>query len=276
MATPASTSDYPIGTGLPQLDNLLQGLRPGDNLVWQVQNLHDYALFTVPFVRQAIAEGRRPVYLRFGDHAPLLPVSPGLEIIEIDPRPGFDSFTGGLHTIIEERGENASYVFDNLSSLVIHWATNELLANFFQITCPYIYQLGALAYFALSYGRHPFQTIARIKTTTQIMLNVYRLQNDVYVHPQKVWERYATDMFVPHRVEADEWPPVLISGEAAAVSSRAFPQPLVREAVPHSPWDTIYHKLTEYQRGAGEGESPPPEIASLKNEYTRILLGNHP
>jgi pyruvate, water dikinase len=274
---PASSSgEQTIGTGLPQLDGLLQGLRPGDNLVWQVQHLQDYTFFALPFLRQALIDGRQAVYLRFGDHAPLISPEPGLEIIELDARPGFDHFTGRLHSIIEERGSRANYVFDNLSSLINYWATNELLANFFQITCPYIFQLGSLAYFALSYGRHPFQTIARIKTTTQIMINMYHTQNDIFIHPQKVWERYAPDMFVPHRVEGNDWPAVLVSGEAAAVSSRSFPQPLLKEAVPHSPWDSIYIKLIEYLREHKDEAALPPEISSLKGEYTRILLGNHP
>jgi pyruvate,water dikinase len=264
-----------LGTGLPHLDHLLRGLRAGDNLVWQVQNMADYAFFAIPFLYQALAEDRRPVYLRFGDHPPVIPATPGIEIIEIDPKSGFDSFTTGLHAIIEARGGQASYVFDNLSSLVTCWATDELLANFFQVTCPYIFQLGALAYFALSYGQHQHQAIARIKSTTQILINVYRMKKNIYIHPQKVWERYSSEMFVPHLIGGPEWLPIFQSGEAAAISSMAFPQPLIPEAA-HSPWDSIYAKLVEFQHSAKREGILPSEIISLKNEYTRILMGNHP
>jgi len=43
--------------GLPPLDQVLQGIRLGDNVVWQVDRLEDYALFAEPFARQAIRTG---------------------------------------------------------------------------------------------------------------------------------------------------------------------------------------------------------------------------
>ena len=46
-----------VGSGIKNLDNLLQGLRLGDNVVWQVDNLNDYADFTESFVAQSINVG---------------------------------------------------------------------------------------------------------------------------------------------------------------------------------------------------------------------------
>ena len=48
-----------VASGLPPLDEVLQGLRLGDNVVWQVDNLEDYVLFVEPFAQQAIRDGRR-------------------------------------------------------------------------------------------------------------------------------------------------------------------------------------------------------------------------
>ena len=72
------------------LDEVLHGLRPGDNVVWQVDNLEDYRFFVEPFAEEAIAEGRDCVYLRFAPHPPVLQPQPGLTVIEVDPSPGFD------------------------------------------------------------------------------------------------------------------------------------------------------------------------------------------
>ena len=81
----------------------------------------------------------------------------GLKIVNIDPAPGFDFFAGEVHNIIENCATDARLIFDNLSSLVTTWATDELLANFFMVTCPYIFELGPVAYFALTRGKAPAQ-----------------------------------------------------------------------------------------------------------------------
>jgi pyruvate,water dikinase len=263
-----------LSTGIPQLNALLQGLFPGDNLVWQIEDMQEYAHFAIPFAQQALEAGRNCIYLRFGNHPPVLPCEPGIEIINVDPKPGFGYFTKEIHDIITEKGGQTSYVFDNLSSLVSQWATDELLADFFQVTCPHIFKLEALAYFALSYSQHSYQTIARIKSTTQIMINVYKVDKVIYLHPQKVWERYSAEMFLPHRITEPEWQPVFQSGEAATISSIAFREPLIKESPGKSPWESIYNRLLQYRRTAGE-IALSPEIAALKRECIRMVIGEH-
>lgn len=76
-----------------------------------------------------------------------------------------------------------------------------MMGNFFVVTCPYLFELNTVAYFAIIRGRHSFDTIARIRETTQVLLDVYSEKNDFYVHPLKVWKRYSNTMFLPHRFE---------------------------------------------------------------------------
>jgi len=54
-----------ISSGIRSLDELLQGLRLGDNVVWQVERLEDYPYFVRAFAEQAIRDGFDCVYLRF-------------------------------------------------------------------------------------------------------------------------------------------------------------------------------------------------------------------
>ena len=114
-----------IASGLAPLDELLKGLRLGDNIVWQVDLLEDYSYFVDSFAEQVIRDGFDCVYLRFSPRPPVLKPRPGLTIIEVDPSPGFDYFSGEVHRIIEERGKQVCYIFDNLSDLVTEWATDE-------------------------------------------------------------------------------------------------------------------------------------------------------
>ena len=205
-----------VASGLPPLDEVLQGLRLGDNVVWQVDRLEDYVQFAEPFARQALRDGRRCVYLRFAPHPPILPPLDGLATIEVDPHAGFDAFSGALHQIIEAEGREVFYVFDSLSALVVEWATDELLANFFQVTCPFLFELDTVAYFALTRGRHSHSAVARIRDTTQLLLDVYRVDGNMYLHPLKVWDRYSPQMFLPHIMTDPVWTPVFGSGDAAA------------------------------------------------------------
>jgi len=264
-----------LSSGLKQLDELLQGLRSGDNVVWQTDRLEDYAKFAWLYIDHSIRNKSVCVYFRFAPHQPVLQKRPGLEIIPVDPTPGFDYFSGRVHEVIEQHGKNASYVFDNLSTLVNEWATDELLANFYQVTCPYIFELDALAYFALNRGKHGHSTIARIRDTTQILLDVYHIDGNTYVHPLKVWGRYSPHMFLPHLVSGTTWQPISQSGDAASVLSATGKH--IVNTVPDStaPWNSIYQKLVQYKESDVNSPIVASEIGVLKRELSRMMLGNH-
>jgi hypothetical protein len=262
-------------SGLPQLDNLLQGLLPGDNVVWQVDHLDDYPYFASAFIEQSIKDGYRCVYLSFAAHSPILKPVDGLEIIRIDPAPGFDYFSGEVHRIIEEHGRKCCYVFDSLSDLVDEWATDELLVNFFQVTCPFLYQIEALAYFALRRGQHGNSAISRIRDTTQVLIDVYCVEKNTYIQPLKVAGRYSKQMFLPHLITSDAWEPVARSGDAARLLSSAVKQPLSIRNESIAPWDAVYRKLLDYHENGGISLADEYEIIELKEALSRMLIGNH-
>ncbi|MBN1644039.1 MAG: hypothetical protein JW856_04405 [Dehalococcoidales bacterium] len=264
-----------LNSGSTQLDELLNGLRPGDNVVWQIDRLEDYSHFAELFADEAIRNKSSCIYLRFASHQPVVKRHPGLTVIHIDPTPGFDYFSGKIHEIIEQHGSNTAYIFDNLSSLVSEWATDELLANFYRVTCPFIFELKCLAYFAIGRGQHDYNTVARIRDTTQILLDVYHVSGDTYIHPLKVWGRYSPQMFLPHLVGEKTWQPVSGSGDAASVLL-ATGKHLVN-TVPDSvaPWHSVYRKLSQYREIGANIPNAASEITALKRELSRMMLGNH-
>ena len=265
-----------VASGLPPLDQVLQGLRLGDNVVWQVDRLEDYALFAEPFARQAIRDGRRTIYFRFAPHPPILPQLDGLATIEVSPHAGFDAFSGNLNHIIEAEGREVFYVFDSLSALVVEWATDELLANFFQVTCPFLFELDTVAYFALTRGRHSHRAVARIRDTTQLLLDVYRVDGGMYLHPLKVWDRYSPQMFLPHIMTDPVWTPVFGSGDAAALAATAIKKPLQVKAKSIAPWESVYRRLMQYHEAGLDLDEKTPEVAALKQELSRMMIGTHP
>jgi hypothetical protein len=123
-------------TGFAGLDDILDHLRIGDNVVWRTDSVGDYGYFVEPFVRQALREKRRIVYMRFASHKPLLAPEPGITIHKLDAYRGFEPFATKVHNIITETGHGAFYVFDCLSDLLMAWATDGMIGNFFQVTSP--------------------------------------------------------------------------------------------------------------------------------------------
>ena len=73
-----------------------------------------------------------------------------------------------------------------------------MMGNFFRVTCPYLFDLDTVAYFPLLRGRHSYDAVARIRDTTQLLLDVYSGEKYFYLHPLKVWNRYSPKMFLPH------------------------------------------------------------------------------
>ncbi len=61
-----------VSTGWDSLDQIIDHLRRGDNVVWQVDNIDDYQRLVTAFVNRALANGERVVYVRFARHLPLV------------------------------------------------------------------------------------------------------------------------------------------------------------------------------------------------------------
>ncbi|UHD18881.1 PEP/pyruvate-binding domain-containing protein [Thiocapsa bogorovii] len=206
-----------VSTGLAGLDHVLDGLRTGDNVVWRVDDIEDYRGFVEPFVARAIADGRAIVYLRFGRHPPLVAPGPGIKIVSIDALRGFEAFIRRVYQLITDHGRGAFYVFDCLSDLLSAWATDLMVGNLFQVICPYLYRRDTVAYFGLLSGDHCHATMARIRETTRVLIDVRRGDNACYVQPVKVCQRQSPTMFLPHAHEGGAFRPVIDSSAATRV-----------------------------------------------------------
>ena len=120
-------------TGLQGFDQVIDYLRLGDNVVWQVDSASDYKKMVDPFVEQATADGRDLVYVRFGDHDPLVTG----RTYHVDASKGFENFATQVHNIIKKEGRKIFYVFDCLTDLLKYWNSDLMIGNFFKVTCPF-------------------------------------------------------------------------------------------------------------------------------------------
>lgn len=208
-----------ISTGIEGLDKVITGLRSGDNVVWQIDDIEDYIDLVKPFVRLALSNNNKVIYIRFAAHKELLEPSKNIRRYELNAYAGFESFTARVNNIITQESQGAYYVFDCLSELLLAWATDLMIGNFFMVTCPYLYELKTFTYFSILRNHHSFKSIARIRETTQLLMDVYHCEGNCFIHPLKVWNRYSPTMFLPHQKEDDKFIPITDSVNVTKILS---------------------------------------------------------
>ncbi len=258
-----------FSTGLKGLDRILDGLRIGDNVVWNINSIRDYRFFVGPFVRNALREEKKIVYMRFGQHDPLVNAGPNVIVYKLDAYRGFESFAARVHSIITSEGRGAFYVFDCLSDLLSAWATDLMIGNFFQVTCPYLFELDTVAYFAVMRGSHSYKTVARIRETTQVLLAIRSNQGDTYIHPQKVWQRHSPTMFLPHFKKGEEFIPVVDSYEATNLLANIRRRETESARRQLDYWDRLFLQAEDL------AEAPPQseEYRQMLGRLCRVLIG---
>ena len=259
-------------TGLKGLDETFSGLNKGDNVVWQVDSIEDYQRFVTPYVKKALADKRKVVYMRFAEHPPLIQPESNIKTYTLDARGGFEGFSTQIHAIITHEGPETYYVFDCLSDLLNAWATDLMIGNFFRITCPYLFDLDTIAYFALLRSNHSFKTIARIRETTQLLIDVYNFEGNIYVHPLKVWRRYSPTMFLPHLQKEEIFSPIVSSMDAAKLFSHFEGKGLKGSARTLDYWDRLFMKA-ETLRSEPEDSKEVRDIIKRRAENICQICG---
>src|SRR5690554_2800258 len=262
--------DNRVSTGLPGLDDVLDGLRIGDNVVWRVSDLDDYRRFVTPFIESAASAGRRIIYLRFGQHPPLVSQSANIHVENVDALGGFEAFTGRVWRLIEEHGRGAFYVCDCLSDLLDAWATDVMVGNFFRVVCPFLFELDTVAWFALHPDRHSRTTLDRIRQTTQVMVDVHRLGEDVQIQPIKVWCRQSPTMFLPHTEHEGRFVPVDDSSNATRLQAGLELAQLHRQPLLDY-WDRLFMQVASALEG-GDQE----HVSDIQNRVLNVLISRDP
>lgn len=252
-----------VSTGLKGLDGAIDHLRLGDNVVWQVNSLESYQKMVKPYVEQAVVDKRKLVYVRFGSHDCILEERPEIIVRQIDATKGFESFATEVHNLVKEMGRKVFYIFDCLTDLLEFWYSDLMIGNFFKVTCPYLYELDTVAYFALFRNVHTNSTIAGIRETTQLLLDIYEVKHKLYIHPLKVWQRYSPTMFFPHLIQGQEAYSITASTEAAELFSTIH-----RGAERLDYWDVVFQKAKEVFDHSIE------EQETIKKLLMNLLIGN--
>lgn len=276
-ALPSSREEDPASTtwssGLPALDKVLDGIRSGDNIVWQFEAVEDYRALVGPFARSALAAGRSLVYVRFASHEPLLGDDERVRVERPNPAAGFEGFVTQVHKAIEATGERGVFIFDCLSELASLWSADQMLGNFFLLTCPRLHELGSVSYYGLTRNYHASFALRPVTETAQFLLDVFWHQQQRYLRPIKIQHRSPAARSTVHRWHEDEFHPVTDSAELADLMAFSG-WPGLRADTQVGFWRRIFHEAQQTRDDVRAGRCKPECEREVFERLSRMVLSH--
>jgi len=261
-----------FSTGISALDRVFRGLLAGDNLVWQVDAMDDFAPLVPAYCRAAQKEGRRLTYFRFAAHPPLLSESDYGDVHHMDMSKGFEQFITEVRSVIRQAGRGAFFLFDSLSTLAEAWSSDRMLGNFFRLTCPYVFDMESLAYFPIQRGLHSFQALTPIAGTTQIFVDVYRHRGVLHIQPAKVEHRYSPTMYMLHAWEGGEFRPISESATIAEILTERPWSGLDSVRLRLGKWNRTFLQAERIQESLREGQVPTDDPAEVFRSLVQMVF----
>jgi len=118
-------------------------------------------------------------------------------------------------------------------------------------------------------NRHSFKTVARIRDTTQLLIDVYHYHGDCYVHLLKVWNRYSPTMFLPHIQQKEKFVPIANSADAAKVFSEIFKKGSKSAKRNLDYWDQLFLKAEDLAGSKGISRDSKEQ---MMDQLCRVIL----
>ncbi len=267
-----SEENSAFSSGISSLDETLQGIRAGDNIVFRVDEMRDSLPFVHRFCQYAHKSGKKLVYFRFADHPSFLPHGVQAESYQLDPQKGFEQFISEILEVIGAQGENVYYLFDCLSGLAVDWYTDRMLGNFFRLTCPCLLRHDTIAYFVVLRNLHRQLAINLIRNTAQIVLDIFRSNETLYLLPVKVFERHSASMYMLHIWENDRFHPVTKSAVLSEILSSTTQPSIDFNTIRKDNWTTTFmqaHAIDQEFRRTGK---LPENADALKTHLIKMIL----
>ncbi|WP_291323037.1 PEP/pyruvate-binding domain-containing protein [Desulfonatronospira sp.] len=264
--------DYNFSTGVPGLDDALNGLRTGDNVVWQIDSIEDYLPFVLPYSDYCHFNGIPLIYIRFARHRPLLKDEKTTATYRLNPLHSFENFIFEIHSIIHKHGKGCCYLFDCLSELSSDWSSDRMLGNFFMLICPYLGSMQTIAYFALLRNKHSAHATSPILNVTQLLIDVYQHNNELYIHPLKVDGRYSSTMNALHQWQGRKFVAVNTSEKISKVLSHKTWSRMDSGIHKHGYWNSTFIEGEEVQKAFENGLCSEHEQSSWMKKLLKMIF----
>jgi Nif-specific regulatory protein len=226
-------------TGVPELDRLIGGVLPGDNLVWEVDSAAPVDSFLLSFLSACEAQKSPVVYVSFnrspqtvaGTYAGCMSAGRFTLVDCFSSGKGendeafLDFFQSGdrgscravqaenpadpdklqeqLTGIASKTGSSGRYVFDSLTGMLGLWREEEVVLRFFGHLCPRFYDLNAVAYWLLEKDAHSESFLAKLRHITQVVLEIAVSQGVHTLTVRKAANRDCSEIGVPQQFDTD-------------------------------------------------------------------------
>jgi len=234
-----------IPVGIANLDNLIDSLYAGDNVVWEVEAGTSSELFLHHFIMQSFADNQNVIYISFNkspqsvlqqignipsqEHFRLLDCFtsgkgkndrafikfyenyPDISVIKIDEPANIANFTTILKSIEDSLPAGRRYIFDSLTGMQDLWGDENSTYKFFTYMCPRLYDLGTVAYWILEKEAHSQAFKANLRHITQVVLDLYKRKDKLYIKALKLDGRSNREAFKPHPYEIDSNKKIIIT-----------------------------------------------------------------
>jgi len=224
-----------LSSGIYELDNLIDSLYVGDNVVWEVEAGTSPEIFVLNFIRQSFSENRNVIYISFNkspntvlqrigeipskENFVLLDCftsgkgkndrtftrfyenSGDINVVKIDDPKDIEHFTDLLNSLQDKFQTGGRYIFDSLTGMQDLWGDEHRTYKFFTYICPRLYDLGTVAYWMLEKEAHSQKFKANLRHITQVVLELYKRKDKLWIKALKLEGRPNRDAFKPHPYE---------------------------------------------------------------------------
>lgn len=226
-----------VSSGIRDLDRLIDSIYVGDNVIWEVEAGTLSEVFISRFIRQSAEEGQNVIYVNFNrspqnmlQHLGRIPSQgftlldcftsgkgksdraflrfyenrPPKNVVRVE-RPGdIDHFTNILNGIEDSLPRGARYVFESLTGMQDLWGDEQGTYKFFTYMCPRLYDLGTVAYWLLEKEAHTQSFKANLRHITQVVLELYKRKESLYLKAHKLDGRTSREAFKPHSYTVED------------------------------------------------------------------------
>ena len=164
-----------LHSGVPDLDELLDGLILGDNIVWVVESADVISRLEDALLSEALARGQPCLYVTVSTAPDRLGprLDPAVIVLDARARGPFADPAALEMAILEGAGGTppGCVVVDSLGRLARRWGADRAV-RFFSRVCPQLFDLGALAYWRAPRKELGSASLERITHVTQCVLEV--------------------------------------------------------------------------------------------------------
>ena len=240
-----------LTTGIKEIDNLVGGISPGDNIVWEVDSGAPVDRFICEFLAASEARGEVITYISFNRSPQTITRAYGQDV-SLGAFRLIDCFSSGkgnndkvfldfyesadeklrssvihvgnpsdpaelekaLAGVTVAEGAATRYVFDSLTGMLDLWNNEDVVLRLFGHICPLLFDLSTVAYWFLETEAHSQRFLAKVRHITQVVLEIGVSRGIRTLTLRKAANRRSTAIGVP------QWFRVVEGKVAIAAESR--------------------------------------------------------